>query len=550
MKKRFLFVFALLSALTITGCNEDNKKQGTLSAPQEIMVQSDGNRSLIIFDEVENADYYNIYINDMSITVKGNGSGTIQFDASKIITMPQTYTIKVKAGSDRYFDSKFSEDYQYNHTSVLDAPIISIDGTTLNWAKIEHAGFYDVLVTTSNPANETIHRFSTNKFNFSNLLVNKGEYLFKVRAVSENGEFLPSIYSNQVKYTNVINLITPYNFSTNYDLDTGEMLLSFVSSEGVNDFTLNIDGTNYNISHEELNRFLYPDDLDNVYIIKLNSFARSRGIDIKNSRLMNISVKANASDIYVRSSQFSSGVTCQFVNVLNTPQIMVKNINSKCVINISSADSTYLSGHAIYLNDKKYKTLSKDVTQVELPLSEVGSAGIRVQAISNNNNCYSSKLSDAKYASNNANILNALNITTNNNIISWAAMQNVTKYYIEISNAVYNYGQFIQATSIDISTLCVPNRYSVRVIAMAEGYNQSERTITLDYKTKLKDVENLSITTLAESTYLYFDEVADSYGYTIYLNNVMVNRLFTSSPININAYVSTASGYDIKVKAV
>ena len=95
MKKRFLFVLAMLSVLTVTGCKESDSKTGTLSAPQQIMVQSDGERSLIIFDEVKNADYYDIYINGVCVTVKSNGTGIIQFDASKIITLPQKYTIKV-----------------------------------------------------------------------------------------------------------------------------------------------------------------------------------------------------------------------------------------------------------------------------------------------------------------------------------------------------------------------------------------------------------------------------------------------------------------------
>ena len=136
MKKRFLFVLALLSVLTITGCKETKETVKTLSAPQEVTVMSNGETSLIVFDEVKEADYYDIYINDVCVTVKGSGTGTIQFDASKIITLPQKYTIKVKAGSDTHFDSEFTQEYEYNHTGVLDAPTISIDGTTLNWNKV------------------------------------------------------------------------------------------------------------------------------------------------------------------------------------------------------------------------------------------------------------------------------------------------------------------------------------------------------------------------------------------------------------------------------
>ena len=407
MKKRFVFVFILLGLLTITGCTNSNKKLGTLSAPQEVMVQSDGNKSLIIFDEVENAQYYNIYINDMSITVKSSGSGTIQFDASKIITSPQKYTIKVKAGSDDYFDSKFSQEYEYTHTNTLDAPVLSIDGTILNWTKVDNAEFYDVLVTTLNPNFETIHRFPTNKFDFSTILVNTGEYLFKVRAVSGNDEYLPSIYSNQEKYVHTIALLKPTKLTTKYDYESGEILLSFVSSENVDNFTLNIDGVNYYIEQEDLDRFLYPDDLDNMYIIKLSSFIKSKNISISNSQVLNIKLKANSSSQYLISSQFSNVISCQFISVLETPQISIVTTENTCKINIDTRSSTYLSGFAIYLNDKKYKTLSKDVTQIELPLTEIGTAGIRVQSISNNNNCYSSNFSDVKYVDETLSSLNS-----------------------------------------------------------------------------------------------------------------------------------------------
>ena len=550
MKKRFLFVFALLSVLMITGCRDNEKKLGTLSSPQEVTVQSDGNKSLIIFDEVENAEYYNIYINDMSVTVKSTGSGTIQFDASKIITLPQTYTIKVKAGGDKYFDSKFTEEYKYTYTKVLSAPVIAVDGTTLNWNKVDNAEFYDVVVTTANPTMETKNRFQTNTFNFSNILVNKGEYVFKVRAVSENSEYLPSIYSNQVTYTHTITLTTPYNLATNYDVDSGERLLSFVSSENVDNFTLNINGINYTLTQNELNSFLKPDDLDNVYILKLTSFINAKGISINNSQLLNISVKANASGKYFNGSAFSNTIACKFVSVLSTPQITLSTTTTVGKINITSTNSNYLSGFAIYLNDEKYKTVTKEVTQIELPLSEIGTAGIRVQAISNNTNCYSSQLSNVTYIDSSMPQLDSTSINLENGKLSWNSVPNATRYYVEIVNSVFRYAKFVTLTELDLSTVCQPNNYQVRVIALASGYKQSETTKDIQYTTKLPALENVVITSMADSTYLTFDSVDNCYGYVIYLNDVMVNHLFTTNTIYITAYISDANSYNIKVQAI
>lgn len=550
MKKRFLFVLAMLSVLTVTGCKESDSKTGTLSAPQQIMVQSDGERSLIIFDEVKNADYYDIYINNVCVTVKSNGTGIIQFDASKIITLPQKYTIKVKAGSDSYFDSSFTDEYEYNHTSILDAPVVNIDGTTLNWDKIPNAEFYDVIVTSLNPTIETTHRFQNNSFDFSNILANKGEYLFKVRAISESEEYLSSGYSNQVKYIHTLTLETPHNLAVNYDKSSGEMLLSFVTSENVEEFTININDVNYHFGPIEKSKFLYTDDLDNVYIIKLNSFAQYKGININNSTLLNVSVKANTTSGYLKSSDFSNKISCEFVSVLETPRFDIRTTSTTCKIEIAASNNEYLSGFAIYLNEKKYKTLSKDIRSLELPLTEIGDAGIRVQSISNNNNCYSSNLSDVKYVVSSLLDMQSTTISFNKNIISWNNISQADAYYIEIYNNTYRYGQFTTQRSLDISNLCDLGNYNVRLLIIAKGYKQALIETTIQYTQQLSTPSNIEIKTTGEGTYLYFNEDDNAYGYLMYLNNTKLSKLFTSSPINLTPYISEANSYKIKLEAV
>ena len=551
MKKNILLVLAMLSVLSMTGCKENNQKIGTLSAPQEIMVESDGDRSLIIFDEVSNADYYHIYINDVCVTIKGSGTGTIQFDASKIITLPQKYTIKVKAGGDRYFDSAFTAEYEYNHTGILDAPIISIDGTTLNWDKVENVEFYDVLVTTSNPVIETSHRVQTNKFDFSNILTNKGDYLFKVKAISESGEYLSSVYSNQVKYTHVISLQTPSNLSISHDDFNNETLLSFVTSDGVDNFTINIDGNNYSFAEYEMANFLYPDDISNLYIIKLSSFARYKGLSVNNDTILNISIKANTSNQYLKSSEFSNSTTCQFTNVLETPRVAINVAVNTCQIQISATSSQYLSGFNIYLNDQKYKTLTRDIRELELPLEVVSNKAIRVQSISNNANCKSSNLSDARYATSpSEGSLGNITIAYNNNILSWNTLSNATMYYVEIYNKTYRYAEFTTETLLNISSICAPNQYSVKVIAMADRFRNSEATTTINCVKQLQKPLNVQVNQVGDAKYLSFEQNDEAYGYIMYLNGAMINKLFTTSPINMNMYISNANRYAIQIKAV
>lgn len=552
MKKKFLFVLALLSILTVTGCKEKTKEEiTTLSAPQQISVQSNGEKSLIIFDEVKNADYYDIYINDVCVTVKSSGTGTIQFDASKIITLPQKYTIKVKASSDTHFDSAFTEEYEYQHTSALDAPVISIDGTTLNWNKVPNAEFYDVLVTSYNPTVETMHRFPTNTFDFTNILVNKGEYSFKVRAVSESGEYVSSIYSNQVTYAHILTLETPRNLNITRDKTSGEMLLSFVSSENVNNFTINIDGINYGLTSNDLDKYLVADDFDNLYILKLTSFAKVKGISVDSASTFNVCIKANSTNEFLKSSEFSSTVNCQFSSVLETPRVSIKTTTTTCKIEIGAMSSPYLSAFTIYLNNRKYKTISSDIRSLELPLSEIGNAGLYVQSISNNANCYSSNLSEVVYPVSGIGVISgSLSISYSNGFISWNTIDDASGYIVEISNVGFRYSQYVTENTLDISDICDLGHYSVKVIAMANGFKQVYAQSNIDVTLKLTTPTNATISTISDNTYLSFDEVNNAYGYVIYLNSTMVNRIFTNSPININSYLNESNSYNVKVKAI
>ncbi len=552
MKKRFLFVFILLSALMFIGCGDDNKMKGTLSAPQEITIRSDNGKSLIIFDEVKNAEYYNIYINDVARTVKSNGSGTVQFDASKIINLPQTYTIKVKAGADKYFESEFSSEHIYTHKETLVAPIISIDGKILNWNKIENADFYDVLVTNPDTLIQSSYRFSTNRFDFSNILSDKGIYSFKVKAVSPSVEYGDSIYSNQLTYTHNITLLTPYKLQANYDIQNDEQLLTFVSSEKVESFVVKIDGTEHVLTGAQLNSYLVENDLGNTYVFKLSSFVRNKNIPINNSRLLNVSIKAdNNNQRYIYDSDFSDNITCQFYSVLQAPEVNITKSGDNCTINITpKGDSTYLSGFAIYLNQLKYKTISSNVKTIEIPCDAVGSAGIRVQAVSNNNNCYPSILTDAKYLETNTQTLQKPTVEYSNWQINWNSVENAQLYYVEIFNKIFKYSITTNQTSLSLVNVCGYGKYNVKVIAMADGYKQNEGTLSIECVKQLQKVTDVNIARVGDKTYLEFIGDENAYGYVMYLNGVMKDKLFVTNIIDISGYISELKTYNITIQAV
>ncbi|MBQ3502869.1 MAG: hypothetical protein IJA72_04330, partial [Clostridia bacterium] len=284
---------------------------------------------------------------------------------------------------------------------------------------------------------------------------------------------------------------------------------------------------------------------------------KSRSIRIDNSQLLNISVKAdNDNERYVLDSDFSENVACQFYSILQKPTVAVSVNGANCIINITPQGSTtYLSGFAIYFDNYKYTTISQDVKVLQIPIDIIKTSGIRVQALSSNNNCYSSNLSDVKYIERNVNTLSVPTVKFAENQLTWENVENATRYYVEVSNKIFRHSEITTQTKLDLSNICNYGEYSVNVIAMddyngVENYNQSQASLTINYNLKLQQVTNVNIVKQADKTYLEFDGDANAYGYVMYLNNVMKDKLFISSPIDISGYVSVATSYNINVQAI
>ena len=338
---------------------------------------------------------------------------------------------------------------------------------------------------------------------------------------------------------------TPHNLKVSYD-DDGEVLLSFISSDNIDGLTLNINGTNYTMGQNEFSTYLYNEDLSNVYIVRLLSFAEYKGIEIDNSTLIEVSVKANTSNAYLKSSEFSNSISCQIISVLESPIVSVLSTTENIYkVKIGAKDSPFLSGFAIYLGNNKYKVVSKDTQEIELPLQEA-KVGVRVQAISNNNNCYSSNLSNVIYPISNPST-NSIEINFDDSVVSWNNI--ATSYCIEITNSTFRYSQFVTETTFDLSAVCAPNKYNVKIIAIGEG-EQIENETTIEYTSQLTSPTGVRIETKGDTTYLYFDTVANADGYLMCLNGTMVDKMFISSPINLNSYISSANSYNVQLQAI
>ena len=541
----------------VTGCGEDDRKLGTLSVPTNIQAVQDSDRSLIIFDGVENAEYYDIYINDISVTIKAHNQNKIQFDASKIINSPQKYSIKIKARADKYFDSEFAEmNGEYNYFGVLQTPVITLDGSNINWNKIQYANFYDIEATSQNPAVKNVYRVQTNTFDVSTLLVDAGVFRFRVKAISENVDYLESIYSNTITIENKKTLQTPYNLKINHDFSINEEILTFVSSENVDAFVINVDNQQFSLSSNSSyiiqskldDNAVNKADIKNMYAVKLNSMLKGNGINLPITKSVNISVRAISTTDYILNSSYSSSVTYQFHQVLDTPLLQVNESDGSADISITPIQSQYLSGYAIYLDDTIFKTFSPDITEISVPLNKVGNRGIRVQAISNNNNCYSSNLSDVKYAINPTNTFDNITVVNEQGVLSWNSIENAT-YFVEISNSIFRTALTTSQTSINLNQYGI-GKYKVKLIAFGENYFQKETSFDVNVSKKLDMVSGVEVISISGEPYIQFDEVEGAYGYVLYRGGVVVSKIFTSTSICLTEYLAVASNLNISLRAI
>ena len=557
MKKKFLVACALLGVLTVSGCKDkkDNIKS-TLSAPNQIDIIVDDGRSFIVFDEVPGAEYYNVSINGDVVTVRANGMGQIQFDASKLMGEPKDYVIKVNAGSANHFTSKYSDEYVYTLDKTIDAPVITKDGTTLNWAKVSEADLYEVFVTT--PISSQSFKSINNSFNFEKMLTVCGEYSFYVVAISQNGQTVESLKSNDIIHIHTQTLLTPHNLKIEYDSSSSEEVLTFVSSEDVEDFEININNHVYT-SKDDVNNPVYwkQSVIKNVYIFRIGAFARNKQISIGSGTLLNVRVKANSTKSYLENSQFSDSVSYQVKLALEQPKITTSVSGSMCNLTIQAKESEYLSQFAIYFDDKIYQKINANITNLQIPCSIIGDSAIRIQAISNNNNCYDSNLSEGKYADGIA--VNSMTIKREGTVISWDAVAGATNYLVEISNDGYRKVVIKGAsdTSCDILEECEPGVYNVRVITFGQNPYQSNKATNIAVSKKLKAPTDLEF---KDNANLYFTPADNADGYVLTIKHKSsqsqqyvektIPYLFVSSPIDVSDYMIEAQGYEFKLKSI
>ena len=580
LKTLFLLI-SLIIPFTFVGCENENKN--SLSAPTNLSVQT-GN---IVFDQVKDAEYYTIAINNTEISLDAKHSNNVQiidnqinYNASKIFVIGESYSIKVKANATNKKSSDYTSPVSYKHIGSITKPEnVQINGTTLTWDVVENASYYLVKIITPNDeyilnkdgsvltkidaasiqnADLTEYSFYSNQFNFGSMLSKAGVYNFYVCSVhNEIGSYFESGYTDKVSYNHYIQLSKPVSGVVNEHngelflttvIDSNSKMLSVYCGDNVKNIEIASSG-NEIISKidNEVNNFIKINLSNCFYDIDFN--------ELKQYSFKVQSIATSANDFNI-NSMVSNTATYEKTYKLSAPTVeLTKNIVENFYnISWTCDDANFVSKYKVVLftsTGLKEYNINADTNSIIIDEDFIGAA----VTAEGSGNYISSYLSNIVYPNTVSTQLPNLNITYTGNTVTWNA---IADYYI----VEHNNNRFVTDTNsftFNLSDLKTSS-FNVKVIAIKNNCIAKLKEITVNAKQKLA-TPTFSSTQGFNNTKLYelnFTGVDNAIGYYVYIKSETsdyrkINTLFTSTSIDLtNEIISKGeySEYTVKVQAV
>ncbi|MBR4998633.1 MAG: hypothetical protein IKY10_02015, partial [Clostridia bacterium] len=378
--KVFILMICLFVPFSFVGCQNKNKE--TLSTPAIVDIRS----GTVIFSPVKNADYYTLSINDFSVSVDAKSNNKIEiidnqinFDASNIFVVGNSYSIKIQANAHGKNSSKFSQTFSYKHNGNISKPKnLKINGNILTWDMVENATYYLVKVITPNDeilfdkdgnilegsdgdsieqADLTEYCFNTNQFDFTSVLNTAGNYKFYVSAVSSNGtNYVESGYATTSPYSHYVTLSTPTNgvvkkigsslhMLTKIDDNANAILIEcngFEKTLELNNASTCITSVNENYFDINLTQFFQGETFNQFDINTLAHFA---------FRTKSAYVTGNVENLFYQNSNFSDYVYYDNTYVLQAPTLEIEkdSINDCYLVSWSCPDNALASEYTLLL---------------------------------------------------------------------------------------------------------------------------------------------------------------------------------------------------------
>ena len=585
--KTLFLLLCLALPFTLFGCENSNKD--SVSMPNSLIT----NNGVIIFQHVEDADYYTLLINDepLILDYKHNPyveiiDNKIHYDANKFFQVGESYTIQVKALAEGKSESSYTAEYPYLHTGIITKPTnVAINSTVLTWDAVENASFYLVKIVTPDDkqlydkegntltgddslsiskANITEYQFNRNRFDFSSLLSSAGNYNFYISAVSNvNNAYSTSGYTAKTSYQHKIKLDTP-NITSISKVDD-ELHMSMVVDQYANAMELTCG--EYSREIELNNTVSSVRQNGNLLDINLNEFFQDVKVNDNSLNLNELKqyiftakvryLSANGNEVFYTESDKSREYIYENTHKLNTPVVDL-TLNSKTgmfLFSWTTDEMDIVSGYRVFImTEQGFDEIILDKSNTSIMLDDSFTT-IGVQALGVGSNI-SSDLSLFKDNIKISNRLSALNIELEDNIIRWNSIDGA-KYIVECGNNVI----ITDNTSLDLSTCISVESDEVKVIAIKNGYKSSANTISLH------KAQALATPTVSSSQgfvginkyMLTFTGVNGAIGYHVYIKGatdgdfVKINKLFANTTIDLTHELSMHSqnqALAIKIQAV
>lgn len=566
MKKRFLvFILCLFMPILFVGCESLNKDY--LSTPTNLTVEADG---IINFERVDNDEYYVISINNLEQNVfvanqnpymelyNKNGVNYLQYDISRMLNLGESYAIKVKACATKKKESAYSPVVSYVHQVHVETPETQITGTTLTWDNVYNASSYMVKVVTpstvveaddpetiANASNVFSSVYSLNKFDFSSMLTEAGEFKFYVKAISRDNNYLESGFSHKIVYENHITLATPSGLKLHKFQN--DWILTVVVDNLANGLNIELNNQTEQIDMNA-NYVEHDDSCNNLVYINLNQAFKSKQIDfskLENAKVSCQSVYTTQSKNYYTSSNWSLVESLSIAENMESP--VIEYNSEQNVISWQAIESSQLIGYKVYVckgTGVETHILDKTTLSYMLPEDFVSAF---VQTIGSG--AKTSELSNFVFNSNNTST--SLNINLNNNKIEWTLIEDAY-YIVETNNGV----TITTDTSIDLTAIDYVIT-SIKVTAIKANTNSNTASQKPNYSIKLETPKNAGF--VSSNKYLLsFDKVENAIGYRVYVTDlsqetnqaVCIEKLFSENRADLSNYVTRGKEYRVQVQAV
>ena len=590
MKKIKLLMILMLLIVPISFVACSNENRDTMQMPTNLTVETGG---LITFERVENEGYYTILIDETEFNVftnnsnvqlfSENGKNYLQYDASKIFILGESYTVRVKARADGKRDSSYTSVVSYTHTIPMAKPTnIQINGTVLTWDVVENASLYFVRVLTptdnvSADDSETIanaelttYQFSTNRFDFSSILNSAGTYKFYINALSNDSNYTESGYTSKVTYRNEIQLATPTNsqiyivneLDTNQGTYVDNFHLIAVIDTNANGIT--IQAGEYKKSVELNGTESSVKQTENLLDINLNQFFKDvyvdgKLIDFSEIKQYSFQIQANyltmnEQDKYYLDSNFSEDILIENYKKLDAPKIELKydELSNCYVANWSVDNIDFISGYKVYIatdTGVNIYELSKNNTSIMLPTTFIS---VSVQAIGQGN-YLNSNLSEQK-SNFSEQITDNISAEINANTLIWDGVDDAY-YILEIDNQIIvqeeNTFNLLSVDIVDEMILTiVKSNFAPKTINVELTYSKQLATPTIASNQGFQENNPYVLT---------FTGVDNAIGYYVYLTGInnsepaRIQEIFTSTTIDLSKYIIKQGmyrDYYVQIQAV